>query len=114
MARDARPVALEILSRIEKLKRLRSTGPLDVSVGSDTRDIVERCIEVISEASRRLPVELKARYPEVPWRNVADIGNVLRHHYDGVIEPVLTDVVLYQIDELERAVQNILLDLNRE
>ncbi len=45
------------------------------------RDGVERRIEIISEASRRLPEEMKARRPEMPWRAVASIGDVLRHEY---------------------------------
>jgi uncharacterized protein with HEPN domain len=42
------------------------------------RWVVERGLEIISEASRHLDGELKGRHPEVPWRKVADIGNVLR------------------------------------
>jgi uncharacterized protein with HEPN domain len=42
------------------------------------RWLVERGIEIISEASRHLPDELKARHPEIPWPKVAGIGNVLR------------------------------------
>lgn len=114
MAKDARPAAVEILRRIDKLKRLRADSTLDVAVGSDMRDIIERCIEVISEASRRLPDEWKARHPHIRWRNVADIGNVLRHDYDGVIGPILTDVVLVQIDVLETAVRDMLADLDAE
>jgi uncharacterized protein with HEPN domain len=37
---------------------------------------VTRCLEIISEASRRLPPELKARHPSIPWRNMAAAGNV--------------------------------------
>src|SRR5438876_11972882 len=43
------------------------------------RWLVERGIEIISEASRRLSDELKAGHPEIPWSKVAGIGNVLRH-----------------------------------
>ena len=42
---------------------------------------VTRCLEIISEASRRLPDETKLRHPEVPWRNIADAGNIYRHDY---------------------------------
>jgi uncharacterized protein with HEPN domain len=45
---------------------------------------VTRCLEVISEASRRLPDELKARHPQIAWREMAGAGNVYRHDYqDG-------------------------------
>jgi len=40
--------------------------------------IVQRAIEIISEATRRLPDEVKAKRPEIEWRSVAGIGNVLR------------------------------------
>jgi uncharacterized protein with HEPN domain len=43
-----------------------------------------RCLEIISEASRRLSVALKARYPQIPWREVAGAGNVYRHDYEDV------------------------------
>lgn len=46
---------------------------------------VVRCLEVISEASRRLPPELKARHPHVPWQDIAGAGNVYRHDYDQVM-----------------------------
>jgi uncharacterized protein with HEPN domain len=40
---------------------------------------VTRCLEIISEASRRLPDELKARHPAIAWRQMAAAGNVYRH-----------------------------------
>ncbi|OYX58547.1 MAG: hypothetical protein B7Y86_02345 [Brevundimonas subvibrioides] len=45
---------------------------------------VTRCLEVISEATRRLPDDLKARHPDLPWRDIADAGNFYRHEYDSV------------------------------
>jgi uncharacterized protein with HEPN domain len=44
-----------------------------------------RCLEVISEASRRLSDELKARYSRIPWREMAAAGNFYRHQYEDVV-----------------------------
>jgi len=57
------------------------------------RRLVERGIEIISEASRHLRGELKARHPEIPWPKVAAIGNVLRHDYEHVAHDVLRHLV---------------------
>jgi uncharacterized protein with HEPN domain len=45
------------------------------------RQLVERNLEILSEASRRLPEELKEGEAQIPWRAIAGIGNVLRHDY---------------------------------
>jgi uncharacterized protein with HEPN domain len=45
---------------------------------------VTRCLEIISEASRRLPDDLKARHPSIEWREMAAAGNVYRHEYEDV------------------------------
>ena len=47
---------------------------------------VTRALEIISEAARRLPDELRARHPELPWRAIMGAGNVYRHNYDNVLE----------------------------
>jgi uncharacterized protein with HEPN domain len=47
-----------------------------------TQAAVERCIEIVPEASRRLPEEMRSRHAEIPWRKVAGVGNILRHEYD--------------------------------
>lgn len=54
-----------------------------------TRDLktfyaVTRALEIISEASRRLPDDLKERYPGVAWRAIHASGNIYRHKYDSV------------------------------
>jgi uncharacterized protein with HEPN domain len=67
------------------------------------RWLVERGIEIISEASRHLSEELKARHPEIPWPKVAGIGNVLRHEYEDVAHDVLWHVVRDDLPPLEQA-----------
>ncbi len=67
---------------------------------------VTRCLEIISEASRRLPEELKSKHPDVPWALVAGAGNVYRHDYDGILPRILWHTVQEQLAGLERAVRH--------
>ena len=64
--------------------------------------LVERGLEIISEASRRLPEAMKARHPIIPWSKVAGIGNVRRHDYEDVAYDVLWRVVHDDLPTLER------------
>ena len=61
---------------------------------------LERFLEIVSEVSRHIPLELKAKSPQVSWRRVADIGNHLRHAYQHVDVDILWDI--YVEGELAR------------
>jgi uncharacterized protein with HEPN domain len=50
---------------------------------------VVRALEIISEATRRLPDELKERYADIDWAAVAAAGNIYRHEYEGVDEALI-------------------------
>jgi uncharacterized protein with HEPN domain len=79
-----------ILDAIEHIQRKLGGVSLEAFEDDlDRRRIVERCFEIISEASRRLPNKLKDRYPEIPWKKVAGIGNILRHDYENVVPDAL-------------------------
>lgn len=68
------------------------------------RRAVEREIEIISEAARRIPLELKDMEPNIPWREIAGIGNVLRHGYQIISDTIMWNVVELHIPMLEAAV----------
>jgi uncharacterized protein with HEPN domain len=68
---------------------------------------VERCIEIVSEATRRLPDEIKARYPDIPWHQIAGIGNVLRHDYDLVDERVIWEVATVHFPRLRVVISEV-------
>ena len=71
---------------------------------------VQRSIEIISEASRHIPQELKSQYPDVPWQQIAGIGNVLRHDYEIVDDHITWDVAKAHFPRL-RAVMLEMLEM---
>ncbi len=75
----------DILENIDRIEGY--TGGMDAgSFLADTRtyDAVERCLERISEASKKLGDEAEALCPGVPWHALRALGNFLRHEYDRI------------------------------
>jgi uncharacterized protein with HEPN domain len=66
---------------------------------------VTRCLEIISEASRRLPRHLKARHAQIPWTDVAGAGNVYRHSYEDVLEQILWHTLKNGLGPLKAVVE---------
>ena len=62
----------------------------------------ERLLEIISEASRSVPTELKAREPGINWRGLADLGNWLRHAYHRTDADLLWNMVERDLEPLKR------------
>ena len=54
---------------------------------------VTRALEIISEASRRLPDSFRQKHARLPWKQIMGIGNILRHDYDSVVETVVWETV---------------------
>ena len=78
---------LEAIDRIEEITRGKSLADFEASW--QLRWLVQRAIEIISEASRAIPHELADTQPDIPWRKVRGIGNVLRHDYEGLSDRIL-------------------------
>lgn len=75
--------------------------------------IVERELEIISEASRHLTDAQKARFPEISWRRIADIGNVLRHLYDDVAPSLLWELVVRDLPPLKDVAVKLYVEVKR-
>ena len=72
---------------------------------------LERFIEIVGEAVKRLPLELRARYPAVPWKEIAGTRDHLSHGYDDVDHQVLWDAVQKDVPVLLATVEQMLKDL---
>jgi uncharacterized protein with HEPN domain len=65
-----------------------------------TRRAVERCVEMISEATRHIPERWKSEFPAIPWREIAAIGNLLRHEYYRIDNVLMWKIATQSLPEL--------------
>lgn len=63
-------------------------------------------LEIISEASRRLPETMKARHPEIPWADVAGAGSIYRHDYEDVRQRQVWVTIQKHLPPLLAAIEN--------
>ena len=77
---------------------------------SDTllKAAVERWMEIISEASRHIPAERKAKFPDLNWRDIAGFGNVLRHDYEAVQPDILWDSARDDLPKLRDVIETMI------
>ena len=109
--RSQRLRLLDIAAQIDAIEAALAGREQGAADGWLSRSAIERGVEVISEASRHLDPVLKAAHPEVPWRNVADIGNWLRHAYKQVDPALILAVVEQHFPTLRIAVVAMLAEI---
>lgn len=89
-ARDPRAFLDDIIDAIDLLRRLVAGRTLDdYRRDEPLRWAVERGLEIVSEASRHIPAGAKADHSHLPWRQIADIGNRLRHGYHTIDDAIV-------------------------
>jgi len=97
------PRLADIVEAIERIRRVLDGVTLEAFEQNwEKRWLVERGIEIISEASRHLTDDIKERRTEIPWLKVAGIINVLRHAYDHVAPDVLWKLAQDDLAEIEK------------
>jgi uncharacterized protein with HEPN domain len=69
---------------------------------------VERAFEIISEASRRIPDEIKTRQTQIDWQGMAALGNRLRHAYHRVDVNILIDIAERDLPPLRSFIEQVI------
>ena len=106
MKRDARVYVADILESIAKIEEY--TAEIDFSHfldNSQIQDAILRRLEIIGEAVKHIPKDLKKLHPDVPWKEIAGLRDVLIHEYFGVKPDRIWKVVSQDIPELKRFIQ---------
>jgi len=96
----------DIIENIAAIRQFTLAMSLkDFVADKRTTYAVTRALEIISEAAKRLPDDLKCRYPNIDWQAVAAAGNVYRHDYEVVDEEILWQTIQHGLTGLEEAVR---------
>jgi uncharacterized protein with HEPN domain len=111
MSRDSRVYLEDILGACTKIE----TYVAGLESGADglgrhemALDAVIRNLEIIGEAVKKLPDDVKAAQPDVDWRRIAGLRDILIHAYFGIEPAIVIDVVKHKLGPLKAAVKAIL------
>lgn len=70
-----------------------------------TQDAIVRNLEIIGEATKSLSSGLRERYPDVPWKGMAGVGDRLIHHYFGVNLDIVWDIITVELSVLQSQIE---------
>ena len=88
---------------------------LDAFAADDkTASAVVRKLEIIGEATKNVPEDIRQKYPQVPWRNMAGMRDRIIHRYFAVNYTIVWDTVKDHIPPLQSIIEQILKDVEEE
>ncbi len=111
--KDARLYLVHIIESLDKIEQFTKEGKDAFLSNVLIQDAVYRNFEIIGEAAKRLPSDVKQNIPSVPWRQVAGFRDVLIHQYDGVDPLQVWRVIENDFLGIRKYIQNYLDSLNK-
>ena len=105
----------DIFSAIEKVERFTQGMDMEEFIEDEkTVFAVVRALEIIGEAAKKIPVQVRGRYPDVPWQEMAGIRDKLIYEYFGVKLEVVWNTVEKDLPELKIFIAEMIEDTKRE
>jgi uncharacterized protein with HEPN domain len=106
--KDDRVNLAHIHDAIERIQSYTSDGLQRFLADSMIQDAVVRNLEVIGEAVKGLSDDTRAQGPDIPWTQIAEMRDVLIHHYFGVKLDIVWQVVIEHLPLLKDRVRKLL------
>ncbi|MBU1006966.1 MAG: DUF86 domain-containing protein [Candidatus Omnitrophica bacterium] len=106
--RDSKLYVKDIIDSVEKIQQYTKGLSLGQFKKKDlVIDAVVRNFEIIGEASKNIPDEIKAQYPDIPWKEMAGMRDKVIHEYFGVDFDIVWKTISTRLMSLKNSLNNI-------
>jgi uncharacterized protein with HEPN domain len=106
MPRDYKVYLDDILQAIEKVREYTAGfSPAELAGDAKTFDAVIRNLEVIGEAAKAIPEVIRLKHPQVDWKRIAGLRDILIRQYSGVDAQIIWDIIQNKLSALEEQIR---------
>ncbi len=115
MSRSLKLYLEDILQSGNKVLNFTTNMTLEELVRDErTFDAVAHNLQIIGEATKNIPEEIRSQYPQVEWRKIAGLRDIIAHTYFSIDEEIIWDIIQNKLSILLEQIQNILLNYAEE
>lgn len=109
MSRDFKLYLTDILSSIQKIQDYTAGISYDELIKDNkTFDAVVHNLQIIGEATKQIPDDIRRKYPETDWRKIAGLRDIIAHSYFTVNPQIVWDIITTKIEPLHKTIEFIL------
>lgn len=112
MKREPLIFLLDIMESIEKIENYTNgLNEDDFSTNGQAQDAVIRRIEIIGEATKNLPNDLRKEYADVPWKEIAGMRDIITHEYFGINIKRVWNIIKEDLPPFKEQIAKIIKEL---
>ena len=108
MSRSLLPYLEDILNAIGKIERYSQNLTHEKFIADDrTFDAVSHNLQIIGEAVKNIPQPIREEYPQIEWRKIAGLRDLIAHAYFAIDDEIIWDIIQNKLNELYECVTTI-------